>query len=217
MRRLAGVFVAGAVMASAGCDDGSEPAATQDRDVVAVAAVPCDRPTARRGVATVVDDDLLVTAAHVVDGPLRDLAVGGRPGVVVATDERLDLALVRAEGLTGAVEARATGEPAGATLILVTPEGRRDVSILRTVRLTVDDVSDGTTVERRSHVLAGAVAGGVSGAPVLDGDRLVGVVVLAMRRVDESHAVAGDEVRAFLEAHRGDARTASTDRVSPAC
>ena len=188
-------FVAGAliVVAAACADDGAGP--VPDPPVVAVAALPCDRPLRSQGAGVVIGDGLVVTAAHVVAGPRREVTAGGRPATVIAVDQRADLAVLRTD-LAGRGELGA--EPHG-SLHAVTPAGRVEVELGRTGVLVVHDATDGARYERAVHTVAPDVPAGTSGSALVDdAGRVVGVVVLANRGDGTTYAATADEVHDVL-------------------
>ena len=200
MRRAAGAAVALIAAATlGGCSDDAPQASPT---VVTVSAQRCSTPTLGRGVATVVDDDLVVTAGHVVEGPVREVVVDGRPATVVALDRRSDLALIAVDlpDVAPAELASATPEES----LLVTPDGETSVGIDRHVIQLVDHASDRTTYRREVVVFAPAVERGTSGASLLDASgRLVAVVVATLGEESasdgETYAVTSAEVRALLD------------------
>lgn len=183
-------------MATAACADGG--AATVDGvadrvEVVTVHSQRCERPMLHRGVGTVLESGLVLTAAHVVDGDLRLLEVDGIDARVIGLDVRLDLAVLRLVGSTvTATDDRRlrTSTPDPGPVTVVTPERTLPTQLRRSITLRVDDVTEGVTHERRAVELALAVERGHSGAPVLDRDgAIVAVVVLADPRQPVSYAV----------------------------
>lgn len=165
-----------------------------------MAAQPCDQPTRRFGVGVVVGDGLVATAAHTVEDDLRRLTVDDEPAVLVAIDPRTDLALlVPSADVGAAVRYAPAPDELPAPAVVVGPDGAIDVEVVRTGDLVVDDTTAGRRWTRRTHRFRGEVAGGTSGAPLLDLDgRLLGIVVLTMRARDESYAVSVDELEALL-------------------
>lgn len=192
-----------------------ETVETVEPDVVVVASRRCQRPTVHRGSGLRLADGDVLTAAHVVDGELRDLWIDDEPAAVVALDARLDLALVRP--LVRTAERTSDGRPSwgygaevGAATI-VTAESRLETEILREITLRVDHLSQRAVHERPALELRGAVERGVSGAPVLDGtDRVVAVVVLSDPSGGISYAVTLDDHT--IEGVRGSGVT-----VRPGC
>jgi S1-C subfamily serine protease len=191
------VVAALASLASGCADDGGAATAVQ---VAGVEAIGCDRPQPRSGVGTFVADDMLLTAAHVVEGDLRDLRVGGAPAVVVGIDHRTDLALVAiVAGHDDSIGDRESprwvvtppSDFSPGPVRVVTPEGSSDVTLLRTLTLRVKDVTADTTAERQALELDVVVDEGDSGSAVVDADgNLLGVVVLRRPAAGVSYASA---------------------------
>ena len=165
--------------------------------VVDVVAQACDRPQPRLGIATLVGDDVFITAAHVVDGDLRTLTINGAPAHVVALDERLDLALVAATpadpppeswiGILPADDESTPVEPGPVTVHR--PDGVIETRLTRTLTLRIDDVTRGVVHERSALELDVVVDPGDSGAPVVDADgRVIGIVVLSRAAAGVSYA-----------------------------
>lgn len=160
--------------------------------VTRVEATACDRPQPRLGVGTVVADGVVLTAAHVVEGDLRDLRVDGASAVVVGVDIESDLALLAVEG-TPPTDPRWIVEPAidavSGPVEILTDDGVIDTTLVRTLTLRVDDISAGVTRERATLELAVIVEEGDSGSPVVDAaGRLVGIVVLRRSSTGVSYA-----------------------------
>jgi S1-C subfamily serine protease len=152
-----------------------------------------------RGVGIDLGAGTFLTAGHVVDGDLRVLTVDEQPAVVVAFDERLDLAvLALVDAPTGS--ARPIGawptdptdppEPRPGPVTVLSADEPVETEIVRVVTLRVDDVSALVVHERPALELGYVAEPGHSGAPVLDGaGELVGVVVLSDPSGGRSYAV----------------------------
>jgi S1-C subfamily serine protease len=168
--------------------------------VVEVAAQPCDTPNRSFGFGVVVAEDLVVTAAHTVEGPLRDVSVDGRPARVAVLDARTDLALlaVDVDVDVDATQAQiAHDSPRHA--ILAVPADPMDVEILRTGPLVVRDTTDRARYRREVHTFMPGVEHGTSGAPLVDNDgRVLGIVVLDNPGRGVAYAVTGKELTNLL-------------------
>jgi len=198
------------VVVSAACADD----APTHVSVVAIAATPCDRPTARLGVGTVVAEGLVLTAAHVVEDDLRRVEVDGRPGRVVALDTRIDVAVVSLDTPTDQGAATMGAADVTDAVRIITPTGVIDTTVGRIVTLSVDDTTDGVVHRRRALVLAGTVPEGTSGAPVVDRDGLVvGLVNVVHAGRDVTYATPTAELQALLDAAHGQ-RNGSVTRPS---
>ena len=169
---------------------------------VEIAATPCDRPNARLGVGTIVGEGLVLTAAHVVEDDLRDLAVDGRPARVIGLDVRIDAALLAVDTPGGSTApSLATDTEATESVRILTPTDVIDTTVARLVTLTVDDATDRTVHRRQALVLDGAVADGTSGAPVVDDhDNIVGMVTIAHRGRAVTYATRSAELRTLIDA-----------------
>jgi S1-C subfamily serine protease len=183
------------VVIAAALGDGGSPVAIE---VALVEAVGCDRPQTRSGVGAFVADDVVLTAAHVVEGDLRELRVGETSAVVVGIDTRTDLALVALIDRDSTVDGDLPRwivtphrDASPGPVQVVTPEGSTDITLVRRLTLRVEDITADTTVERRALELDVVVDPGASGSPVIDanGD-LIGVVTLRRPSTGVSYASA---------------------------
>ena len=188
-RRLA------ALIALTACSGGSTAATPE---VVAVSAQPCTSPNRALGIGVVVADDLVATAAHTVEGPLRDLRVDGRPTTLVSVDARTDLALLAAPDVGTEPAELSDRSPSSARLL--TPGEELPVELVSTGPLVVHDTTAGLRHERQVHRISPAVASGTSGAPLVDDDnRVLGIVVLSEPADDIAYAVTAGELEALIE------------------
>ncbi len=193
-------LLAGALIALAACGDDGPATRDSGAVAVAVAAMPCDRPTRDLGAGVVVAAGLVATAAHVVDGPRREVTVDGRPARVVAADARTDLALLMAD-VDGPPAALADAAPPDATVR--NPAGDIPVTVLRAITLVVNDTTNGERHERSVLTISPSVPEGTSGAPVVDeAGRVLGIVVLDNRTDGTAYAVTSAELRTVLAADR---------------
>ena len=188
---------------------------------VAIAATPCDRPTARLGVGTLVAEGRVLTAAHVVEDDLRDVAVDGLPARVVALDPRIDVAILSIEEDAAEGDAATFADAEIADVVrIVTPTEVIETTVERIVTLTVDDTTDGVVRHRAALVLDGAVPSGTSGAPVVGAEgRVVGLVTISHTGRGVTYATTAAEIRSMLatEPDAGQAVTESSLAASRAC
>jgi S1-C subfamily serine protease len=188
---LAAALVAVTAFVLSGCTEGGPDDARPDR-VMRIEATPCDRPQPRLGAGTEVADGIVLTAAHVVDGDLRELLVDGEPASVVGIEVSSDLALVAFGGSLRALpswDLTAAHDIGPGPIEIVTTDGSIVAGLVRTLTLRVEDVSAGRTVEREAIELDVVVEEGDSGSPVVDGQgRLLGVVVLRRPSASVSYA-----------------------------
>jgi S1-C subfamily serine protease len=167
---------------------------------VAIVAAPCDRPSARLGVGTVVGDGLVLTAAHVVEDELRNVEVDGRPARVVVLDTRTDAAMLAFEPPSDHGATMVDDVAVADAVRIVTPTGVFDTTVRRIVTLTVEDATDDVVHRRAALVLDGVVPGGTSGAPVVDGDGgVVGMVTISHTVRNVTYATRTGELQAVIE------------------
>jgi S1-C subfamily serine protease len=188
-RRLA------ALIALTACSGGRTAAPPE---VVAVSAQPCNSPNRSLGWGVVVAEGLVATAAHTVEGPLRELRVDGQPATTVTVDARTDLALLAAPDVSTDPAELSDRAPSSATLL--TPGAEQSVELVSTGPLVVHDTTDGVRHERQVHRISPAVASGTSGAPLVDDDnRVLGIVVLSEPADDIAYAVTAGELETLIE------------------
>ena len=178
---------------------GAGPACGGEAPQPAVVTVLVDRPGGVPGRATgfVAADERVVTVAHVLDGggavAVRVQGGGERRARVVRVDRTADLALLevpasepRGVALASATSTASLSSGGREARVLGARDGSlraRRVEVRRRIVARVRDSAGPRVYTRRALVLAGDVAGGDSGAPVVDGDgRLVGVVFARSRR-----------------------------------
>ncbi len=153
-------------------------------------------------------DGRVVTVAHVLDGGGAVSVGGGGAARVLRVDRAADLALLSAD---------AEGDSAGRGVRIVSARDgaarAAPVSVRRRIVARVRDSAGSRVYSRRTLELAGDVAAGDSGAPVLDADGdLLGVVFARSRRHDgTAYAVDASAVDRLL----GRRRTAGIEGVGP--
>jgi S1-C subfamily serine protease len=175
--------------------------------VVEVAAQPCASPNRAHGLGFVVADGIVATAAHTVEGPLRELTVDSAPASVAALDPRTDLALLAVE-LDVAPADLSTKAATAVTMLGSGPA--TPVRITRTGTLVVHDATDGVRYERQVHTFTPGVDDGTSGAPLVDEDgRVLGIVVLDNPGRGVAYAVTAGELTELVDRRRLTAATAS--------
>ena len=173
-------MLAGAAVGHAGGERGAAPA------LVAVGDGPADVAT---GFAT--GRGRVVTVAHAVPGR-GTVTVRGPDGVarrarVVRRDEALDLAVLAVPGVPatrsarrprGLPAARSTRAPRGVAVLVRRGATVRALAVReqRRVRASIHHAGDARVVHRPVLALRAAIAPGDSGAPVVAGGRVVGVV-----------------------------------------
>ena len=189
---------------------------------VAIAATPCDRPTARLGVGTVVADGLVLTAAHIVEDDLRGLEVDGQPARVVALDARTDGAVLALETADRATAQRRCRDVDVADAVrIVTPTDVISTTVLRIVTLSVDDTTDGV-VHRRQHWCSTArcqPARVARRSSTSDG-RIVGMVTISHTGRDVTYATRTGELQPLIDAaptHGRDSVTRSSLAAQTPC
>jgi S1-C subfamily serine protease len=139
--------------------------------------------------------DRVVTVAHVLDGG-GALTVDGRPARFVRLDRRDDLALLAVRGL-GAARVRTNAGARDVRLLL--RGGARAARIRRAITATVR-IEPAAPVRRPALDLATDVAGGDSGAPLVDrSGRVAGVLFATSRgRAHTAYAVDATALAALL-------------------
>jgi S1-C subfamily serine protease len=192
------------------------PALSPSTAVVRIEAIGCRR-LPETGVGTIIDAQLVVTAAHILRGA-SEVLVDDAPARVVALDVRADLALLTADVGRGGHDRAlrlSTDAPTGSVRMAVLRDGSVQFVALpapRSTTIRFRDARAGTVVERRGLVLAGRVRAGDSGAPVLDArNDVIGVVFATSRSAAVSYAVGAGEAAAMVDGlGEGGARSAPT-------
>ena len=174
------------LVAATGC--GSEPGLDRQTITAATVRVRADGcgPRTELGTGTVIDDGLVVTAAHVVAGAERveivDRLGATTTAAVVAFDPDLDVAALRAVGdVESPAPLRAEPGRAGerGVIGLVTPDGSVElipVDVMQRVTIRTTDISRDEPVRRDGLRVAVTVDPGDSGAMVHLPDGGVGIV-----------------------------------------
>jgi S1-C subfamily serine protease len=181
------------------------PAPASVVEAVEVAATPCSTPNRRIGAGVLVDEGLVLTAAHVVDGNVRAVTVDAAPARVLAVAPRLDAALVATDAqLDARIVELAVAPDTAAAVQIVTPDHVTPVTMVRRTDLVVHDTTARREHRRRALVLDLSVAGGTSGAAVVDErGHVVAIVTMTDRARAVTYATDASELTAFLLAHDG--------------
>lgn len=178
-----------------------------------VATTRCGTASPTSGVGVIVDDGLVLTAAHVVVGAGSVTISESAPesastsvalvAEIVLVDATRDLALLRVPNLLGEPVELGTAV-AGDLLVAPLPGARRATAIVRrAVAINIDDVRASTRSRRAGYELRGALVPGDSGAGLFDDeDRLVGVFFSRSVSRDVVFAVGATEIATVLSAPR---------------
>lgn len=148
----------------------------------------------------VIGPETVVTVAHgVIQGD--EFVVDGRSASVTALDVRSDLALLHVPGLRRealTLAAARTGTRARVVGGLSSPS--MDVAVVATPTIRIEEVLGTRRIERAGLELDARLDEGDSGAAVVVGDRLVGVVfAVDEARSGAAWAVSSSEIEALLQ------------------
>lgn len=183
----------------------SDDALTPEERAVGVYTTACGHASKTTGSGIVVDDERVVTVAHVVIGA-TDVSVTAadgltRPATIVHVDTLRDLAVLKVEQLAAGPVGLVDLEMGDGAVAVGMASGSVPAEVLRRVTLSVDEVR-GTERSRRSgYELAASIDGGDSGAGLFDRDgRLVGVVfAVPTERDGIAWATGSSEIAAMLD------------------
>jgi S1-C subfamily serine protease len=205
-RRAIVVLTGALVMASCGSDPDPPIGAELAASTVGIVATGC-RLTAELGSGVVVgSSNQVVTTAHTIKGA-SEVAVVGAAGTEqlatgVAVDKDSDLAVLdaptlRAEPLT---VGKVTTGPA--SLLVWSRNGDTElkrVEVVKSLRITIEDVYVEEIVERTGLEIAGDIQIGDSGGAIVTGGDVIGIVYASSRERDAvGFATDSAEVRAVL-------------------
>ena len=180
-------------------------------------AAPLRRPNGRRrrraavrpartdalGFGVVVAEDLVATAAHTVEGPLRDLRVDGRPATLVTADARTDLALLAVPDVGTEPAELSDGAPSKRHVADTRRGAARRDRLDRTARRARHDRRRAPRATRAPHLTLPS-QDGTSGAPLVDDrNRVLGIVVLSEPADDVAYAVTAGELAALVAERPG--------------
>jgi hypothetical protein len=190
---VAGVAAAVAVPAAVALRAGDEPAAPRALRVAVTS--PAGAASLATGFAA--GGDRVVTVAHVLDNGAT-VTVDGRRARVLRVDRRDDLALLALPGLRAA-RVRLTAGGGARDARLLARSGARPAAVRRAITATVR-IEPAAAVRRPALELAADVAGGDSGAALVDGEGRVAGVLFATStaRAHTAYAVDAAPLRALL-------------------
>ncbi len=162
-----------------------------------------------QGSGVIIDDDLVLTSAHVLagsEGGLRARRPGTEavPATLVSIDPDRDLALLVAPGIGGSVAVRGLADSATAGVIgTVNADGHLELlaySVDRPITANSGDIYDEGEVTRSALQLSADTLPGDSGGALFDSaNRVVGIVFAQSRSLGGvAYALAMSEVNAFL-------------------
>lgn len=222
-RRWHAILAAGAGTLALGCAASDDGVSRSDSDVVVdggvgVVAEGCGL-TAQVGSGVAVAHDgasLVVTVAHTIKGATEVRVVDAdgteHDARVVAFDKDADLAALDVEGTElPALEVAAdpvTAVDADGTLLTWSRDAgveRDAITIVKRLRVTIEDIYVDDVVQRSALEIAGPVDVGDSGGPVLDADGdVVGIIYANSRRRDDvGFATDRAELAALIESVTG--------------
>lgn len=194
------------------------------RRAATVETTACGDASATSGAATLVFDDYVLAAAHVVIGA-TDLAVivdgDAHPATLVRLDRRTDLALLHVPGISSGAVSLGVAEPDSVVHVVGGgPSGAFQTLVVRLVAIRIEEVRSTMRSLRRGFEVDVRVALGDSGAGVFDDDgRLVGVLFgRSTVHDDRSFAVRSSEIEALFRAddvtYRCDPEASQVERVN---
>lgn len=176
---------------------------------VAVFTSRCGTTPATSGVGVVVDEGVVLTAAHVVVGAgsvtvsTTGDVVGSLPADIVHLDVRRDLALLRVPEIR-ARPVHLAAASSGDDLTVALPDatlGR--VTVTRPVTINIDDVRADTRSRRAGYELRGELVRGDSGAGLFDEQgNLVAMFFSRSVTRDVIYAIGDTEIAHVLSAPR---------------
>jgi S1-C subfamily serine protease len=202
------------LLAACASDDDTSPVDTSPIDTGAAVAASfrieasgCG-PRDRNGMATAIDDDLLVTAAHVVAGSdgVEVIDADGRRSTaeIVLFDPLLDLAALRAPDAAVAPVPirpdRAAGDDRGLVVVTAVDDALEwgEVTVVRRATIETTDIYRDTDVTRAGFEIEASIDPGDSGAAVHLPGGVVGVV-WARSTVNPDRAWAVDLPDRYLD------------------
>lgn len=190
-----------AVLAS---DPGSGPITAGHQRPVTIATMPCATSLQTTSSGFVIDDRLVVTVAHAIyesrEFAVRDWSGRWHDATLQHMDLERDLAVLTIDALRAEPMATARADIGDSVQMLQgAASGWVDGKILRRVNISTEVIGDLEQKSRRSgYELTVDIAGGDSGAAVVDDDgSLVAVVFARSTRREASWATSASEVQAI--------------------
>ena len=178
----------------------------------------CGAADPSRGSGLAIDDDRILTAAHLVASGGAVTVVDptrpddpGRPASVVAYDPRRDLAILAPDDpapddpdpddrVPSPPELRDLAPEAPATVVGGARSGDVEATVLEVTIIEMDDVRLPTRSTRRGYLIDAVTGPGDSGAGLYDTDGRLAGLLFAVSTVDDgrSWVTAASEIEAFL-------------------
>lgn len=220
--RLAVAGVAFGLLAILGTDPGPGPITTTRQRPVTIAAMPCTPNLQTTSSGFVFDDGLVVTVAHAIyesrEFAVRDWSGRWHVAAVQYMDLERDLAVLAIDGLTAepmAMTQAGAGDPVH--MLDGAASGGVDGEVLRPVNISTEVIGDLEQKSRRSgYELSVEIAGGDSGAAIVDDDgSLVAVVFARSTRRDASWATSAAEVAEIRDLQGVPTWKCATDTGAP--
>ena len=204
------------LLLSAGCagtDNSTEAPsveATPAERSVRIETTGCGSASGRTGSGIVIEDDAVVTVAHLVvraDGVSANVGASGPiEAKVTAVDLERDLALLRIEptGFDRVPMAGISGETSGTGFVIgAAVSGTLPYTIERPARISIEEVLGETRHERLGYELDAITEMGDSGAGLYDDEeRLIGMVFATSDEGTTTWATASSEIQAFFNGNR---------------
>jgi hypothetical protein len=168
--------------------------------VVSVESLSCTNRIVR-GTAIRLDDGVYLTAAHNVrDSRTIDISMHDESITYVASDDRVDLALLIADETVALasidLDEWITNDPER-TAAIVTPSSTRATPVGPDVIVRATR-PDGSRREWGGTSVLSAVVGGESGSALVQDGSPIGMVVQAQKRAERGFAVNSAEIREFV-------------------
>jgi len=200
------VLVTLIALVGSSCAPDSEESSTAPADRAAtIRTTACGDASKTVGSAVVVDDDTVLTAAHVVTGAtdifVTDSSSAERLAVLEVLDTTRDLAVLRVATVdVGPVETVELDAGDRVQVVGGASSGTVAAAVARRLVMNVDDVRAGSRSKRQGYELDVAIDGGDSGAGVFDIDGGLAGIVFAVptERSGATFVVGASELEVVL-------------------